>query len=451
MMASFPEHNRIVAAALAVLSWSLCAAVGCNGGAGTGSGKNGGTSVALQSSAVAGQRASGGQLIGGGPSTSGGQPASGGLSANGGLSTTGGQNATGGSAAAGAPGSDAAAETAGRDASVEVDAPATGGTDAGALGGGSSAGGSAGGGGSIATGGQTTTGGSAAAGTPGNDAAAETAGRDAGGAIGGQSTRRTDAGASGGGGSAGSSAGSGGSTDTGTGGAGGGTPYNPCPSTGACAILPLGDSITAGTGSSDGGGYRVELFRQAVTHSQSITFVGTLTSGPATVSGRPFPMSHEGHSGFVIDTIPQRQGLSSVTDAAIAKSIPHIVLLMIGTNDIAWKYDLGNEPTRLGNLIDKIIADAPKALVVVAQIGPSNDDARTALIKAYNDGIPAVVEARVAAGKHVSMVDMFTPFVSNPNYKTALLFDEVHPNSAGYVILGQTWYAAIQSLLPLTH
>ena len=111
--------------------------------------------------------------------------------------------------------------------------------------------------------------------------------------------------------------------------------------------------------------------------------------------------------------------------------------LMIGTNDIPWNYDLANEPTRLGNLIDQITADAPKALVVVAQIGPSNDDARTALIKAYNDGIPAVVQARVAAGKHVAMVDMFTPFVSNPNYKTALLSDEVHPNPAGYVILGQ--------------
>jgi lysophospholipase L1-like esterase len=110
---------------------------------------------------------------------------------------------------------------------------------------------------------------------------------------------------------------------------------------------------------------------------------------------------------------------------------------MIGTNDIPWNYDLANEPTRLGNLIDQITADAPKALVVVAQIGPSNDDARTALIKAYNDGIPAVVQARVAAGKHVAMVDMFTPFVSNPNYKTALLSDEVHPNPAGYVILGQ--------------
>ena len=138
------------------------------------------------------------------------------------------------------------------------------------------------------------------------------------------------------GGSNGSSSG-GGQLDGGAGGSSG-SPYNPCSSTGACAILPLGDSITAGTGSSDGGGYRVELFKQAVANSQSITFVGTLSSGPATVSGQPFPKSHEGHSGFVIDTIPQRQGISSVTDAAIAKSIPHIVLLMIGTGSCERPY-----------------------------------------------------------------------------------------------------------------
>ena len=375
--------------------------------------------------------------------------------ASGGQSATGGQNPTGGSSPTGgvASSSDAAAGTAGPNASAATGGEPTGGTNAGGVEGGRSGGSTAGAGGQSATGGRNPTGGSSATGgvAPGSDAAAGTAGPDASAATGGQPTGGTNADAAGGGGAEGGGAGSGGRSDGGTGGAAGGTPYNPCPSTGACAILPLGDSITAGTGSSDGGGYRVELFKQAVANSQSITFVGTLASGPTTVSGKPFPRSHEGHSGFVIDTIPQRQGLSSVTDAAIAKSIPHIVLLMIGTNDIAWQYDLANEPTRLGNLIDKIIADAPKALVVVAQIGPSNDDTRTALIKAYNDGIPAVVQARVAAGKHVAMVDMFTPFVSNANYKTALLSDEVHPNSAGYVILGQVWYQAIQAFLPRAH
>lgn len=239
--------------------------------------------------------------------------------------------------------------------------------------------------------------------------------------------------------------------DSGAGGAGpaGGDPtYNPCPSTGPCAIMPLGDSITAGTGSSDGGGYRVELFRLAVTHGQSVTFVGRSASGPTMVGGMPFPRSHEGHSGYLIDTGPQRPGLMPILDAIFAAATPHVVLLMIGTNDIPWMLDLPNEPKRLGLLIDKIASLAPKALVVVAQIGPSSMDDRTALIKAYNDGIPEVVQERATAGQHVIMVDMFTPFVSNPNYRTALLSDEVHPNDAGYVILGQTWYTALSSVLP---
>jgi lysophospholipase L1-like esterase len=212
--------------------------------------------------------------------------------------------------------------------------------------------------------------------------------------------------------------------------------------------MPLGDSITAGTGSTDGGGYRVELFRLAVANGQSITFVGRSASGPTMVGGKAFPRSHEGHSGYLIDTGPQRPGLMPIIDAIFAAATPHIVLLMIGTNDIPWMLDLPNEPKRLGLLIDKITALAPKALVVVAQIGPSSMDDRTALIKAYNDGIPAVVQARASAGQHVIMVDMFTPFVSNPAYKTALLFDEVHPNNAGHVILGQTWYSALRSVLP---
>jgi len=46
---------------------------------------------------------------------------------------------------------------------------------------------------------------------------------------------------------------------------------------------------------------------------------------------------------------------------------PHIVLLMIGTNDAISKIDLANAPTRLGKLIDTIYAQLPNILIVVAQ------------------------------------------------------------------------------------
>ena len=122
---------------------------------------------------------------------------------------------------------------------------------------------------------------------------------------------------------------------------------------------------------------------------------------------------------------------------------------MIGTNDIPWMFDLENAPNRLGILIDEITSAVPDALVVVAQVGPTDEEQRTALVQAYNEGIPAVVEQRAVAGKHVKMVDMFTPFVDNPNYIRELLSDEVHPNDAGHIIIGDVWYEAIQEFLPV--
>jgi len=88
---------------------------------------------------------------------------------------------------------------------------------------------------------------------------------------------------------------------------------------------------------------------------------------------------------------------------------------------------------------------------MVAQPIPSRGDASkgddTALsgrIKTFDDAIPAVVKARADKGKHIQMVDMYTPF--NPT-KTSLLEDQWHPNLAGYVLLGTHWYQALQSLL----
>lgn len=224
--------------------------------------------------------------------------------------------------------------------------------------------------------------------------------------------------------------------------------FSPCPSDGApCAIMPLGDSITFGVGSS-GGGYRVELFRQALASDRSITFVGTAPpNGPENVEGQPFPRSHQGHSGFSISG-GAAGSLAQVVSDSLVPSDPDIVLLMIGTNDINGNIDAANAPARLGALLDQIILGAPDALLVVAQIVPTTVAATNVRVEAYNGAIPALVEARVAQGKHVRLVDMYAPFVANPSFATALMNDFLHPNDAGYVVMGQTWFDAIEDVLP---
>jgi lysophospholipase L1-like esterase len=235
-----------------------------------------------------------------------------------------------------------------------------------------------------------------------------------------------------------------------SGGAGG---YQPCPSNGdPCKVLPLGDSITFGA--LYDGGYRVRLFTKAVAAAQKITFTGSQSNGPTTVSGKPFPRQHEGHGGWTISTANSSSGATAGVSGLIPSpafdtksgGIPHIILLMIGTNDVYAPSGQSEMAKRLGDLIDKIVGAAPDALLAVAKITPfaGSYASHTPTINTYNDAMPGLVKSRADAGKHVVLVDLNTGFSTS----TMLSSDGVHPNQAGYEYMGEQWYAAIASLLP---
>lgn len=224
----------------------------------------------------------------------------------------------------------------------------------------------------------------------------------------------------------------------------GGGGFDPCPSTGDCKILPLGDSITWGEPTSNGG-YRVELFTDAVNDQKNITFVGSLSDGPATVDNVPFPQSHEGHPGWTIaqveaiTTTAQTVSVSGQSNAGALRDLPHIVLLHIGTNDMAD--GPAGAPDRLGQLIDTIVADLPDSLLVVSSIIPYAQYESD--VVTYNAAVPGVIRQRADQGKHVIYVDMFTNFPSN-----GITWDNVHPNdNIGYPWMGDRWYTTIKPYL----
>ena len=68
-------------------------------------------------------------------------------------------------------------------------------------------------------------------------------------------------------------------------------------------------------------------------------------------------------------------------------------------------------------------------------------------VQAYNATIPAIVQQRVAEGKHLLLVNTFSTFTSNAGGSDALMNDVVHPNDTGSR-MAQTWYEAIESFLP---
>lgn len=213
--------------------------------------------------------------------------------------------------------------------------------------------------------------------------------------------------------------------------------YSPCPSDGEpCKILPLGDSITFGMG--DGmsflnpGGYRSELFELALADNHNITFVGSQQNGPDQVNGMSFPGNHEGYSGWTIDQIAGLVPMPAFDDD------PDIVLLMAGTNDM-YRAGAQGAAMRLERLIDKIVETDPDVLLVVAQITPLPSS--EANVQAFNQAIPAIVESRQSAGKHVLVVDM------NTDFPVSELADRVHPNADGYGRMAGIWYQAIEPVL----
>jgi lysophospholipase L1-like esterase len=206
--------------------------------------------------------------------------------------------------------------------------------------------------------------------------------------------------------------------------------------------MPFGDSITWGVGDEGNAGYRGPLFALAVAAQQKVTFTGSLSNGPDTVSGQSFPKKNEGHSGWTIAQDAGRVPSPAFDNAS--GGIPNIVLLMIGTNDVYASSGQSDMANRLGSLLDKIISGAPNALVVVAKITPMTlGGGYLSVVKPYNDAIPGLVQVRAANGQHIVMADMNTNF----NTSTMLGSDGLHPNATGYKFMADRWYSVIGNLL----
>ncbi|MFC7219520.1 FG-GAP-like repeat-containing protein [Streptomyces polyrhachis] len=190
------------------------------------------------------------------------------------------------------------------------------------------------------------------------------------------------------------------------------------------AVMPLGDSITLGVGSSTGDGYRPGLWSRLQGHGENVDFVGSLSSGnlPDT--------DHEGHSGWFIGGIHDNIG------SWLYRARPNAVTLKIGTNDINKNIDVANAPARLKQLIDRIRASAPAITVAVATIVPNADNAAQARVVTYNNAVRTLVSAYQAQGAHVELAD--TSAVT-----TADLSDGLHPNNAGYAKIATAFYDAL--------
>ncbi|MHA6757148.1 ricin-type beta-trefoil lectin domain protein [Streptacidiphilus sp. PAMC 29251] len=191
-------------------------------------------------------------------------------------------------------------------------------------------------------------------------------------------------------------------------------------------VMPLGDSITWGIGSSTGNSYRGDLGKELSGEGHTLDFVGTQRNG--TMSDP----DNEGHSGWRIDQI------AGIADSVLAQYRPNVITLEIGTNDLNQNYQVPTASTRLHALIDQITADAPDATVLVGTLIVSTNSTEEPNRPAFNQAIPGIVQTEQAAGKHVRLVDMSA-------LTTADLSDQLHPNDGGYQKMADAFNTGIQT------
>lgn len=196
-------------------------------------------------------------------------------------------------------------------------------------------------------------------------------------------------------------------------------------------IMPLGASITWGTSSTDGNGYREALRRHLADDAGvAVDMVGSQRSGTAADN------DNEGHPGYRIDAV------AAGADAWIAAARPDVVLLNVGTNDMLQNYDLANAPARLSALVDQILRAAPAATVVVSTLVPNPDATVESRVRAYNAQLRDIVQAKAAAGRKVRLADL------HANLTLADIgSDRIHPTDGGYRKLADVWYSALQPVL----
>lgn len=227
-----------------------------------------------------------------------------------------------------------------------------------------------------------------------------------------------------------------------------------------CRILCVGDSITAGYTDNPSWrvpfefGYRGPLYEMLRNAGVPVQFVG---SSPEPWDGiwkvptnQPSPdlrrLGQDQHAGYGGKTTAFIAGhIGSWIEAAK----PDFILLMIGINDI--RAGATNAPleakTNLEAILQTIVNLRPQTRIIVAQVTP------------YTRPTPAIVDLNrfiretlvpgfAARGAHVSTVDQFANFVSQPGSSkgdpSLYANGYNHPNAEGYRRMARTWFEEIQ-------
>ena len=210
-------------------------------------------------------------------------------------------------------------------------------------------------------------------------------------------------------------------------------------------IMLTGDSNTVGKGDPDTNpgsaynGYRDDLYFLLTDNGWQFDFVGTQADGDSTV----FDVDHEGYSGWSAYQI--KEIIIDLLDI----NQPDIVLLHIGTNDISQGDVVQNIRDEIEGILDKINSYNPEIIVLICKLIPrleneDNDQIRTEELNVLIEQL--YLKKKQQEDYDIYFVDQYSPFLENENWRTEYLYDDIHPNNAGFYLMALTYFEALQKV-----
>ncbi len=198
-------------------------------------------------------------------------------------------------------------------------------------------------------------------------------------------------------------------------------------------IMPLGDSITFGSGGTANlGGYRSKLHTTLTTAGYNVDYVGTQNGNSSALPDQ----DHQGIGGWRIDQLDTNMvaWLGAIAD-------PDVVLMHIGTNDFGQNFNIATAIDRIDALILKIATLRPYAHIIVTNLMQRDAGNDANIQSLFNPFVQTRVNAHATAGRRVYFLDMRAacPITDMP--------DQLHPNQTGYDKMADAWLPAIQAII----
>ena len=213
---------------------------------------------------------------------------------------------------------------------------------------------------------------------------------------------------------------------------------------GTTRVMAIGDSLTLGQGGSTTGGYRHTLWQKLAAAGLPFLPCGENTQPPYSDTGTGYYGSRwSGFGGWkMADLMDGTPGSgSNQTGRAIpewfASHNPHVLLLMIGTNDLTETSNQTTLRARFNALLDLIYDLRPSIPIVLAKIPHLREPwGSTAQ---YGDMTAEVLAERVALNpaRKTVVADM-TAITGASKYS-----DAVHLGPTGYTEMADLWYDAV--------